>query len=373
MTPLPIPSEKGDIDPLWSLINIPDEDRILLLCWILECYRVGTPYVVLELVGEQGSAKSKTQDVLRDFVDPNQVNLRAKPKSREALFVGAENSHLVSYENLSHLQPELQDAFCTLATGGGFADRSLYTNKEESLIEVKRPVVLNGISVLVTAQDLLDRTLHINLPRILKRKTEKEIEIELEENRERIWGGLLDLLTKALEILPSVKIEQEELPRMADFSYLGEAVYRASGKAEGAFLSDYGRNRSEGVHRTIDSSPVASKLIELLEVSWNQEFKGTIGALFKELNAGTHPEEAWPKTARGFGSALRRLAPSLRILGYEVELEEKRSNDGYRCVIRKVQEPHQSLTTNDHEQEQNEPTFIQNEKNHEPVYAYEEF
>lgn len=338
MNPLPIPSENGDLDPLWSLINIPEEERILLLCWMLECYRVGTPYVVLELIGEQGSAKSKTQDILRDFVDPNQVNLRAKPKNRESLFVSAENSHLVSYENLSHLQPELQDAFCTLATGGGFADRTLYTNKEETIIEVKRPVVLNGISVLVTAQDLLDRTLHIDLPRILKRKTEKEIEIELEENKERIFGGLLDLLAKALQILPSVKIDQEDLPRMADFSYLGEAVYRASGKAEGAFLSDYGRNRSEGVHRTIDSSPVASKLIKFLEGSWNKEFKGTIGALYEELNAENHPEEAWPKTARGFGSALRRLAPSLRTLGYEVELDEKRRKDGYHCLIRKVRE-----------------------------------
>ena len=63
----------------------------------------------------------------------------------------------------------------------------------------------------------------------------------------------------------------------------------------------------------------------------------------------------------------------MRALGYEVELDEKRSNDGYRCVIRKVQEPHQSLTKDAHEQKQNEPTFIQNEKNHEPVYAYEEF
>ena len=93
---------------------------------------------------------------------------------------------------------------------------------------------------------------------------------------------------------------------MADFSYLGEAVYRALGKSKGAFLSDYGRNRSEGVHRTIDSSPVASKLIKFLEGSWNKEFKGTIGALYEELNERTHPEEAWPKTARGFGSALRR-------------------------------------------------------------------
>ena len=96
-----------------------------------------------------GVCKSKTQDVLRDFIDPNQVNLRAKPKNRESLFVSAENSHLISYENLSHLQPDMQDAFCTLATGGGFADRTLYTNKEETIIDVKRPVVLNGISVLV--------------------------------------------------------------------------------------------------------------------------------------------------------------------------------------------------------------------------------
>ena len=93
--------------------------------------------------------------------------------------------------------------------------------------------------------------------------------------------------------------------------------------------------------------------------------------MYEELNAVTHPEEAWPKSARGFGSALRRLAPSLRTLGYEVELDEKRSNDGYRCRIRKIQEPHQSLTTNNHEQ--NEPTFVQNEKNHEPEFEYEEF
>ncbi len=206
MRPLPNPSEKGDIGHLWSLLNIPLEDQNLVLCWILECYRVETPYVVLELVGEQGSAKSKTQDVLRDFIDPNQVNLRAKPKNRESLFVSAENSHLISYEKLSHLQSELQDAFCTLATGGGFADRTLYTNKEETIIEVNRPVVLNGISVLVTAQDLLDRTIHIDMPRIVYRKTEKQIEKEISENKGTIWAGLLDLLADALKILPSVQI-----------------------------------------------------------------------------------------------------------------------------------------------------------------------
>ena len=78
--------------------------------------------------------------------------------------------------------------------------------------------------------------------------------------------------------------------------------------------------------------------------------------------------EPLKKTELNFGSA-----PSLRTLGYEVEIDEKRSNDGYRCVIRKVQEPHQSLTKGAHEQEQNETTFIQYEKNHQPELEYEEF
>ena len=88
-------------------------------------------------------------------------------------------------------------------------------------------MLLNGISVLVTAQDLLDRTIHIDLPRIINRKTEKEIEKEISKNKGIIWAGLLDLFADALKILPSVQIKQEILPRMADFAHLGEAVYRS--------------------------------------------------------------------------------------------------------------------------------------------------
>ena len=104
-------------------------------------------------------------------------------------------------------------------------------------------MVLNGISVLVTAQDLLDRTINIDLPRIINRKTEIEIEQEISENKGLIWTGLLDLFADALKILPSVQIERELLPRMADFAYLGEAVYRSLGKDEGNFLADYEANR----------------------------------------------------------------------------------------------------------------------------------
>jgi hypothetical protein len=150
MRPLPMPVAGGDVGLLWHHTNIAANRRVLVLAWLLDCWRPDTPFPVLELVGEQGTAKSTTQSVLRSLIDPNKVMLRGRPKTVEDIFVAAANNWLVSYENLSGLTPEQQDALCTLSTGGGFAARQLYTNGEEHVMETKRPVALNGIAVVAT-------------------------------------------------------------------------------------------------------------------------------------------------------------------------------------------------------------------------------
>ena len=148
---------------------------------------------------------------------------------------------------------------------------------------------------------------------------------------------------------------------MSDFALLGEALYRSLGKDEGNFLADYEANRYQGVHRTINSSPVVSKLIDFIDCSENQEFKGTIGVLFDELNDMSRHEDAWPKSARGFGSSLRRMAPSLRTLGFKVQIAEKPSNDGYRCLIHKVSRLQEFSTSDTNENgftESSEPAWL---------------
>ena len=333
MRSLPEPPEEGDITPLWDIVNNPDESRLLVLAWMIECYRSNTPFPLLEITGEQGSAKSKTQYILRELIDPNEVNLRTNPSKTEFLFIESKNSHLVSYENLSQLKPEFQDALCTLATGGGSSVRKLYTNHEESVIHAKNPVILNGIDNLVTAQDLLDRTLTLELKRIRKRKTEEELQTQIEKSRATIFTGILHLMVDALKLVPEIKISSLKIPRMADFAILGEAIYQVSGKEEGEFLKDYRDNRRRAIIRTIESSPAILQTIRHVEGLNGKAFYGSYAQLLREIESYNYPDLAWPKSPKGLGSLLKRFAPSIRQLGFNVEFDQKRSMDGYKVSI----------------------------------------
>ena len=330
MNSLPIPVTGGKLSDLWQIVNIAEESRGLTIAWMLEAFRPETPFPVLEIGGEQGSAKSSTQSKLRDLIDPSCINLRAAPKTDEDVFVSAARNWLASYNNLSRLSASRQDALCTLATGGGYGGRKLYTNDEESVWESKRPVVINGISTLVTAPDLLDRTIRTESPKISTYISESELQAWFNEKRAGIFGGLLDLFVKALSILPDVQIDKP--PRMTDFAFFGEAIYRANGKSPGVFLADYQKNREAAILQSIESSPVASAVFEM---SQHKDFNGTVGELLDNLDRyRPKGDTGWPKSAKGLSDLLKRFAPPLRLMSVTVEFSEKRINRGRIVTIR---------------------------------------
>jgi hypothetical protein len=335
MRPLPIPEPNGSLEPLWRLSNIPVEDRPLVLGWMLECYRCDTPYPVLELIGEQGSAKSTTQETLRTFIDPNKVMLRGRPKGVEDVYVAAGSNHLISLENLSGIPPELSDALCTIATGGGQAGRQFYTNGEEHIIEAHNPAVLNGIGAVITRPDLLDRAIALCLPVIKERMTEEEHNAALKEASPGIFGALLDLLVHTLAMLPKVTIPPSQRPRMADFAQLGEAMNRAMGGKDGEFLALYTYHRRDAIRRTVDSSPVAVACMEFIEKG--NTYAGTVKGLLERLNNFSMSMERgdyWPRSPRGLGDSLRRVAPALRQIGIQVSVDAKPRRDGVHCELR---------------------------------------
>lgn len=319
MQALPIPQTGGDVALLWEFINIPEDARLLVLAWIIECFRPETGFTVLALSGQQGSAKSSTQNKLRQLIDNSAVNLRAAPKSVEDTFVSAGCNWLPSFENISHLTPNMQDALCTLATGGGFSARTLYTNKEETIIEVKRPVIINSIPRVITAQDLNDRAINIECPKIAYRE-EVEINEKWEAAKPAIFGGLMDLFVKTLALVPTVKLIDPS--RMADFTRLGEAMAQALGHPCGVFDALYKENRADSIAVALESSPVGVAVRDMVDNHngfGDAVFYGTVKALYERLSLGAHHSgEGWPRSPKGLSEALKRQIPALNSLGIEV-------------------------------------------------------
>jgi hypothetical protein len=179
------------------------------------------------------------------------------------------------------------------------------------IIELRKPIILNGITVNVTAQDLLDRSLHIELPPVKTRLQSRDVEEAFVLQYAQFVGALLDHFVAALNSLDSVVIADEDKPRMVDFAYLGEALFHANGYEYGTFIGLYRSMRQKGVYRTIESLPIGLALLTHLQ-NQPEGWSGKLIELLAQLN--THKpmgETNWPKSAKGMGDALRRLSPAL--------------------------------------------------------------
>jgi hypothetical protein len=88
------------------------------------------------------------------------------------------------------------------------------------------------------------------------------------------------------------------------------------------FMHAYGDNRKSAIEPGLEGSPMATELIVMMEKR-KEPWTGTAINLLKELSS--HADEhtrglrSWPKSAKGLGNQLRRLATALRAVGIGVE------------------------------------------------------
>lgn len=230
LRPLPVPVAGGKITALRRFVNVADDgDFMLTVAFLLAALKRRGPFPIAVVNGEQGCAKSTFCRVLRRLVDPNAADLRSPPKDERDTLIAATNGWVLGYDNLSYIDGEQSDWFCRIATGGGFATRALYTNNEEMLINVCRPVLLNGIPSLASRPDLADRAVALTLPVIPEnaRQSEGAFWAAFEQAAPCLLGALLDGVVTALRNLPSVTLPR--LPRMADFALWSVAAFPAYG------------------------------------------------------------------------------------------------------------------------------------------------
>lgn len=321
MLPLPLPV-RGSASEIRRFVNVADEDaERLLLAWLVAALNPSGPYPILCLVGEHGCAKSTTSRVVRALIDPSSSPLRSLPRDERDLMIAAKNSWCLAFDNLSGIPPWVSDAFCRIATGGGFATRELFTDDGEAIFCAQRPVLVNGIDDLATRPDLLDRAIVLTLPAIEEtaRRTEEDFWRDFDAARPRLLGALLDGFSAALRNRASLKLEK--LPRMADFALWASAAEPAFSWPKGAFLEAYAKNRGEASESGLETDPIAAAIRSL--AAKNAPWSGSASALLEALEVhvldSARKARDWPSGPKALTDRLRRLAPPLRAVGVHVK------------------------------------------------------
>lgn len=322
MLPLPEPVNGGSVEELRPLLNLPDERSwVLLVACMLVYLRARGPYPILIINGEQGSAKSTLCRLVLLLIDPRKAGLRRPPREERDLMIAASNSLVVGFDNLSSLLDWISDALCSLATGGGFSTRALYTDDDEKIFDAMRPVLLNGIDSVANRSDLLDRAVHLHLPTIPeeKRMPETNLWMAFEGVRARVLGALLDAVVVALRNEDTVKLPS--YPRMADFAIWTTAAEEALGWSPGTFMAAYAGNRQEAHELAIESSPIGPPILSFMHkrVAWEGSAKELRENLEDHADEKTTKRRDWPKSPNAMRGWLHRIAQDLRAIGLAVE------------------------------------------------------
>jgi hypothetical protein len=331
MLPLPIPVEGGNIWELRGFLNVRDRDFVLDVGWLLGAMRLAGSYPLMCRSGLAGMAKTTGLRVLQRLVDPHFIDVRPF-KGQDDLFVGALNSWILPFDNLSRIRDDESDALAMISTGTGYGKRQLYTDAGQFMIRVARPIMLAGIpSDLAERDDLASRAIVLELPMLSDEeiKYEEELWVDFEEARPRILGALLDGIVGALRGYQAVDLRRRGRIRMADFARWAEAGCRALGFRDGEFLDAFVANQGRTLQIAFRRDPVAQAVELLIKQSggrWAGNTKPLLSALERAVRKGGQgdllKDDEWPGSDVWLGRKLRRSAAVLRkVCGIEIKFD----------------------------------------------------
>ena len=331
-----LPQRGGSLDLLRKYINLKDdEDWLLLTALIIHAFIPGVPHAIPVFYGDKGAAKTTAQRVLRKLIDPAVRDTMTLPTDKNELALMLMTNYAPCFDNLDGLSPWQSDMLCQAATGGGISKRELYTDCEEVILSFLRCPMLNGINLVASRDDLLDRSVLFRLERIEEdqRKTESEFWQEFEQDRPLILGAIFNTLSDALRLHPEVELPG--LPRMADFAEWGYAIMEAAGGMGEAFLKAYRKNIAGAIEEAVTSDVVGAAIVEFM--ADKEEWQGTASELLEALNelpSTNEKDKVWPKRPNTLTRRLNRIKSALA--DYGIRLEEYREPGFNRTRFLKI-------------------------------------
>jgi len=360
MLPLPLPEDGGSLDELFDYVNVPEDERPLVLAFVLSIYAGTDAHTALAIVGDASSAKTSTARIIQRLTDPNAATDQSLPEQAEPVYISAETCHVLTYDNASYIGKKMTDELCRVLTGGTYTRRKHYTNGQPYIMRALNPLILTSIRHVIQRSDLLSRTISVHPDPIppAKLRSPSELQEAFDAAHPRLLGALLRALAAGLAGKTTV-VPTRDFPRFVEAAKVAIAAEAELGLAPGTMQQALERNKRLMENDAIEISSVAQVLVEFLQDAGGT-YEGTASDLLADLTqvlpttpggyAVMRPSD-WPGSAAVLSNMLRELQTPLRRVGVTAE-QTQTSGSGSRKVWKLTYtEPSEEGT-----QEEEEPT-----------------
>ncbi len=336
LKPLPDPEPGGTLGILERLINLKSErDRRMCKVYVTTLPLPHIPRPIGQMTGVMGSGKTTAGRMIKRTLDPTAPET-VRVDARDFL---QKLSHcfVAMLDNQNSLPEWAVDTLCRAVTGEADSKRSLYTDDEDFIYEMKRAILLNGINAPTERGDAQDRTLPMELQRIPdhERRSEEDLWTEFEREHGRLLGAIFDTLSKTLKAKETLRLPRR--PRLADWGEYAAAAYEVLGWGANQFLEDWGEVVKVQNQGTLDGSPVAQAILSFMES--RSEWTGLASDLHskleveaEELNINIKREKAWPKSPSWLWRRIREVLPLLVAMGVEADQQHGESGSKIRLA-----------------------------------------
>jgi hypothetical protein len=337
------PDKNGNFKKIEEFINLDnEEEKNLLLVWIIAQFIPDIEKPLLAIHGPQGSAKSTLSSIIRMLVDPSRLMLVTFPTTTNELAQNLYQNYLPVYDNISKISNSQSDTLCRAVTGGGIQKRKLYTDDKTITWSFKRGLIINGIDHVLNRPDLLERSISIKTKRVTGSfKPKEEIFEKYKRNLPEVLGGVFEIIFKVLALKATNPMTASRYPRMAEFAQWGFYIAEALEIGGEAFISAYENNINTHNKNVVLENPITLSLIKLLEEEPEKKWNGSMKSLLESLNkvrvslGHEVTPKGWPLDPSHLSRELNKFMVNLEGVG--VYYENKRTNEGaVASIISKI-------------------------------------
>ena len=332
------PVRGGNPWDIFDFMNIKPEHQLETLVLLISYLVPEIAHPVFHPHGAHGSGKTTLCSMVKALLDPSSLSVMIAPKNKQELIRQINRHHVSLFDNMSKLDSEMSDIICITCTGGSVAKRALWTDDDDCIFSFKRCIGLNGINLLISKPDLLDRSMLLHLERIQEkeRKLETKLLTEFSKARPEILGGMFDILSKAKSLYSGDKPKNK--PRLADFATWGYAIAEAIEEGNGKkFVTAYKANIRRQNTEVLQHNSLCIAVVQLMKSK--SEWEGTIKQAYEKLYEIVEPartDGTFPDNPRQLSKYLERIQATLEeAVGIKYHLVEQRKNNGFHIIFTK--------------------------------------